>query len=199
MGDLFSNVTSWFGWAVDTGKEAVGKVKEVAEGVAETGAEAVGKAAEFAATGIEALKEGIGAVASAGAKLTEGLTKTAVSEARDYLTGLVSKIADPVYRKASISPLDFAESGIDFSADQMSVLKDTAASFYQLMIVLGAGGMVLSIMIGSVMIGLNGERVRHEVISSLFAKTVVIMSLLSFVSVFGMYGAIANEIAASIN
>ena len=167
---LFSKVISWFGSAGGD--------------VADAGLEAAETITDFSS--------------ASGAMPGGGLSRIAVSEARDYLSGLVAKIGDPTYQKASMSPLEFAENGIDLSAEQLSVLKDTAASFYQLMIILGIGGMVLSIMIGAVSIGLRGERARHEVITALLAKTVVIMCLLCFVSVFGMFGAVANEIASAI-
>ena len=150
----------------------------------------------FGVTGTEVVSEAAEEAAE-GASITEtagAAGDVVVSEARDFLTRLVTEIESPVYARAGMSPLDFVDHGIDFSGGELDILKDTAASFYQLMIVLSAGGMVLSIMIGAVSIGLHGERAKHEVLSSLFSKTAIVIVLLGFVGVFGMFGAIANQL-----
>lgn len=151
-----------------------------------------GRLAGAAMETAEALEDGASTAEST------GLTDTVVSEARDFLTKLVTEIENPSYTVANLSPLDFAEKGIDFSGSEVSVLKETAASFYRLMLIIGAGGMVLSIMIGAVMLGLRGERVKHEVFSSLLTKTAVVIMLLGFVGVFGAFGTIANQLAEAL-
>ena len=138
-----------------------------------------------------------GKTGKSGSGLLEGASDV-ISAAQVFLRNLTKKLEDPELTAPDDSPFDYVD-GINMGGDELSALRGTAARYYKLMLVLGSGGMVFSLIFGFFRLGLQGERVRHEVIESLLAKSAAVVVLTGFVAVFGVFGTIADQLVMAIN
>ena len=98
---------------------------------------------------------------------------------------------------SDLSPYSFV-SEVDFEFSEFEALRDTTSDWYRLMKTFAAGGFVLSIIFSSVKIAFFGPRDRNDVFCGMTAKTLVIIFLFGFATLFATYGEIANSIIATM-
>ena len=192
-----TGVLQWFG-ALSTVPKVVGGLFEAAQNAFSSDDEEPEDEDAGADDADEEEPEGLAGVAEqAVSGFIEGAGNI-VNSAQAFLKNLTEKLEDPELTAPDISPFDYVD-GIDTGGEELTALRGTAASFYKLMLVLGAGGMVFSLILGFFKLGLQGERVRHEVIAGLIAKSAAVIVLTSFVAIFGIFGTAADQLAAAIN
>ena len=98
---------------------------------------------------------------------------------------------------SDLSPYSFV-SEVDFEFSEFEALRDTTSDWYRLMKTFAAGGFVLSIIFSSVKVAFFGPRDRNDVFCGMTAKTLVIIFLFGFATLFATYGEIANSIIATM-